>query len=213
MSQRFDSGLPRAQRTLIRRSIVGALGELCRARGGYLAHVGEMASPVAFGSTDDEQRIVEALQGKSPAVLVALGERTFGGLERELRGTLLVHVYACSSHARDQLARVAGDVASDGSAQADPGLEAIGEHLFERLAGASLPAANADRLRPQREFLAYEGQDYTVLEQVYELLVTTDVNPARDHIEIVTEIAASHVDADHPAASPTPSAVTTLEAP
>lgn len=224
MSHRFDTGLRVAQRTAIRREIVAALDELRRSPGPgalYLADVVDLPIPVPFTS-DEEVQIFRALTGgRSPIAAVTLGDRTFSsqGSDRdEWSGTLEVHVYSTSANARSPLARVAGDVTSEASVNADPGIDTTSEHILERLSGLPLRACRAAELRPVREGVVAYLEDSIVFEQVFSVETTTNVNPIRDLTQRTTEIDTSHTDHDNPlpagdadpATGPAPRPLTTL---
>ena len=64
----------------------------------------------------------------------------------------------------------------------------MAEHVFERLTGLHLTAANAAELRPVSEDLAFVDQDLTVWEQVYSVEVFTDVKPKRARTQVAVDI-------------------------
>lgn len=197
MAHAFDSGLARPQRTLVRDAVIAGLDELRRASGGYLAEVVPLAVPLVFTDGEEAWHFLDVVRGRSPVAGVALGSRDFsahGTGASEWHGELEVLVYLASAAKRSHLARVAGDVVSDASDQAEPGLEVIAAHVFERLAGRYFDSSTGGILRPQRERIAYFGADYTVIEQVYQLQLVTDVNPARDLVQVLETIRAAHTD-------------------
>jgi hypothetical protein len=140
------------------------------------------------------------VNGRSPVVCVALGDRRFDSTNtdaRQFRGELDVHVYMVSSHARGLLERTrGGDAPATASNSADPGLEVVGEHVFERLAGFVLRDHRAAELRPEREEFAFVGDAFTVVEQRYSTQVTTNVNPRRSYTTTATEIDTTHTDTE-----------------
>ena len=92
------------------------------------------------------------------------------------------------------MARFVGDVVSAASDQADPGLEVMAEQVFDRLAGRYFDSATGGILRPTSERIAAFTEQYTVIEQVYQLDLVTDVNPGRDLLEVLESIRAAHTD-------------------
>jgi hypothetical protein len=198
MTHAFDSDLAKPQRTLVRDGVVAALEGLRRPTL-YLAAVVLLPAPIRAGQQHEEAFLREAVSGQTPAVAIALGGRDFesvGTDNIEWTGDLDVHVYCCTTHARGLVAgRTAADVVADADATADPGLETIGEHVFERLAGLPLTAANAAELRPVREEYTFVDADMTVVEQVYKVTVNTDVDPARARTQLALEVDATHTEA------------------
>lgn len=197
MAHAFDSELARPQRTIVRDAVIAGLDELRRASGGYLAAVEPLAVPLVFNDGEEAWHFIDVARGRSPIVAVALGARDYGPHgtgATQWRGELEVLVYIVSSAKRSHVARVAGDVASDASDQAEPGLEVIAAHVFERLAGRYFDESTGGILRPQRERLAYFGADYTVIEQTYQLELVTDVNPGRDLVQVLEDIRAAHTE-------------------
>ncbi len=227
MGHRFDSGLAVPQRAAIRQAIMDGLEELRRPTlpgGGtlYLEGIFELAVPVRFTQDADEEHFRVTLAGRSPAVAVALGDRSFsskGTDDDEWGGTLEVHVYTVSRNARGVMPRVAGDATSEASLAADPGIETITEHIFERLSGAVMRGARAAELRPVREGFVLFAEDAIVFEQVFEVDALTEVNKNRDLIVRLTSIDTSHTDAsaplppggDDPTTGPPPRTVTEIE--
>ncbi len=210
MSHRHDSGLTRAQRSLIREAIVAQLAQLivatkpeANAEGApedkFVVAVRALPQPVRLEGDSVDEHVLDALQGGSPAICVALGNRRFessGSDGRQWLGELDVHVYAVSSHARGMVdGRLAGDTVADGDSTKDPGLEVLCEHIFERLAGWPLTAARADELRAVREEFLWVGDDFTVVEILFTTRVTTNVNPNRDRTVLVEVIETTHTDA------------------
>jgi hypothetical protein len=200
----FDSGLPGPQRTLVRDAVVAALVDLLlpamHASGKkYLTQIVGLPAAVKFGS-DDEAFLRELINGQSPSVLVALGKRRFeadGTDNVEWRGELRVHVYVASSHSRGLVTgRLAADVVALADDHADPGVEVIGEHVFERLSGLPLDTARGSALRPDDEDLAYVGMDWTVLEQTYDVLLDTNVDPNRALTQKALDVFTTHKQPD-----------------
>jgi hypothetical protein len=208
MAHRFDSGLARAQRRLIREAIIDQLEQLIiatkpaanadgAAEDKFVVAVLPLAAPIQFDGATLEGHLLETLQGATPAILVALGNRRYdsaGTDARQWRGALDVHVYCVTHHARSLVDRLAGDVVSDANDAADPGLEVLLDHVFTRLAGHPLTEQRAGELRPVSEELVYTGDDYTVAEVRFTANVTSNVNKDRDRTVLVEVIKATHTD-------------------
>lgn len=199
MAHAFDTGLAAPQRTLVRAAVLAALAELQRSEGRYLAGLEPITSPLSFDREPDELYFNDLVRGRSPVVLVGLGVRDFeaGNGADVWHGLLTLHVYCCSGAKRSHLARVEGDVVSAADDQAEPGLEVVAEHVLERLAGRRLgSSALGGTIRPQREQMAYLGQAYSVIEQVYQVDLTTSINEARDLTTVLADLDARHIDTD-----------------
>lgn len=198
MAHAFDSSLLRPQRRLVREAVIAGLADLKRSQGAYLVDVFALAVPVpTFGENDESQHFIEVCKGRSPLVAVAVGNRDFashGTGASEWHGPIDVHVYIASASARGHMARIVGDVVSDGSDQADPGIEVMAEQVFDRLAGRYFDSATGGILRPSSERIAAFTEEYTVVEQVYQLDLVTDVNPGRDLVQVLEDIRAAHTE-------------------
>lgn len=197
MALTFDSGLPKPQYTLIREAITAALADLRRPTK-YLTAVVDLAAPVHFGS-GDAVNLADAVKGRTPAVAVAIGSRDFesGGTDNtEWHGPVEVHVYCCTTHARGLVeGRLVTDTVALADDTKDPGLDAIGEHVFTRLAGLPLDDVYGGCLRARRYDVAYVGGDLTVVELLFQVDLQTNTNPDRAATTVVTEILATHAEA------------------
>lgn len=197
MARAFDSGLVAPRRTLLRQSIAAALSSLSHAGGQYLAAVLELPWPVSWSEGADEVgHWIDVVRGRSPVAGVALGGCEWqpqGGAGESWAGELSVSVYLASGNTRGHLARVAGDVVGESDHQRDPGLEVIGEHVFERLAGVRFPAIGC-QLVPQRDRWAWVSQELTVLELTLVARLHLLVNPDRDELTVHSSLDARHSD-------------------
>ena len=114
-----------AERTMIERAIVAALGRLHRNAGGYLEALDLYNGELAASEEDD---LRDRLLGRVPAVLVTGGRETFTGRSirrTALEGTLEVEVIVISGHLRSREARAHGDEVSLLDPRADPGVNRI----------------------------------------------------------------------------------------
>lgn len=140
MPHAFDTGLLKPQRTLIRDSIVAMLSGLLRANGGYLAAVIPWGG-VVRGYTDEVgiDAIKRALQGKAPAIAVAVGDRVsspagMGGKSHQSELELVLYHY--SNHPASLTeGRVAATAAALATTTLDPGLDVMLEHAHELVIG------------------------------------------------------------------------------
>ena len=200
MAHTFDSGLEKPQRTLVREQIVTALADLrfAAAEPKYLRAIKHLpATLIGEGAEDFLKR---AVNGQMPAVAIAIGERKFnsGGNDNlEWAGAASVHIYIVTAHQRDVVdGRTVADVVALADDTADPGLDVIAEHVFERLAGLPLTDANGGCLRPVSEEPLFVDLDRTVFEQVYAVELQTDVNPNRHLTEVAEDIETEHEEDD-----------------
>lgn len=146
MAHAFDTGLPRAQRTLIRDGVVELLGGLLRANGGYLAAVIPWGSIVrGYTDADGIDELKAALNGRAPAIAVALGDRVTspGGMgSNGWKSDLELVLYHYGNHPRSLTAgRTSIDARALASDVRDPGLEVMLEHAEELVVGQRVGAA------------------------------------------------------------------------
>jgi hypothetical protein len=148
---------------------------------------------------DDVDYILHTVGGQFPAILVALGRKTYrpaglSGPRDQYQGTLEVFVYVASDNARSpDLARVAGDAAAAASNERDPGTETMLEHVEELLLGYQPPSANDTvyQLVPLEESELWHGfgdNHVTVWEQRYEVAVQRDLLRHKDVDETLVDI-------------------------
>jgi len=217
MGHRFDTGLPRAQRTLIRDAVIARFAVLTKTRGMYLRSVLALPRPIQGEGDEDTLGIVaDALAGNTPAVMVSLGRKTYeatgmGDPPDQFRGRLELYVYAVSSHARGHIARLAGDAVADARNDADPGVETILEHCEELLCGAELGLPTVYEIRPVDESEIYTGADYGIWQQHYELAVQRDIDLNRGVTRRITEIQSRHLVDGAGTANPVAETLTRLE--
>lgn len=207
MAHQFDTGLAMPQRTLIRRGVVELLSGLKRSNGGYLKDV------VSFGgvvrSFTDEVGIDllwTTLQGRTPAIAVALGDRitAAGGIggTRGI-GELELLVYFYSQHARDIMAgRHEKDVVAVADDSKDPGLDVMMEHAEELLIGQRLgatavtnPVGEVNRATASIKQIVFGREEelrtehgFTLWVQRYQVTVTRSINKLRDVSQLITEL-------------------------
>lgn len=207
MAHSFDTGLSRAQRTLVRSGAVTLLAGL-KLPGGYLRAVIPWGG-VVRGFTDDMgiDLLWEALRGRAPAIAIALGDKAMsqagmGGFN--LVGELELLAYVLSMHPRDtELGRHEPDATSLASNTADPGLDTILEHVEELLIGQRAGAsATIKQIRYTREDELRTEGGYTLWVQRYTVTVGRTINPNRGISEILRELRATVRTSDDSMAAP-----------
>ncbi len=217
MPHAYDTGLPMAQRTILREAIARRLQPLLKSNGGYLAAVVELpkqARNVAPDS-DDESMLFKFLGGRSPAVGIALGRRSSessGSLATEMRSTIDVHVFIISQHSRDHVdGRLAADAVAIADVTKDPGIEIMLEHVEQLLQGHTPRDADGSEIATLGEMRATDEDeldtfaDITVWEQRYEIAVERVIKPARAVTQLLLSIQGLHRE-DGTAALPTDAA-------
>ncbi len=191
---RYDSGLHRAQRSEIRQILVDRLGALLFSNGRYLRSIRQLPRPLKGDSPEEIDLIVNELQGQSPAVLVAIGRKTYQAAGMEIpavsyRGELELAVYVVCTNARArQDGRLSTDIAGQSDPLADPGIETVLEHIEELLLGQELNIKSVSELRPVSEDELATFGDLSIWEQRYTLAVERVMNPERDNGEALTAI-------------------------
>jgi len=191
-SQKFDTGLSLAQRTLIRRALVAHLGTaptgrgtpLLATAGGYLAAIGELPRPMRSGSEEELALLGQALQGVvSPALAVALGDQEFSavGMGGETYvGELELAVYAVSGNMLSFVAgRLEPDALADTDPTADPGIDTMLEHVHELLSGRDLDIPTVQQLRPRSEREVATDPEISIWELRFVLGVDASIDPQR----------------------------------
>lgn len=203
--QRFDSGLQRPQRSVIRQALVDRLGStatgngrpLLKLRGGYLARIGMLPRVLKSGSEEDVAFLWIALQGAVPALCVALGRMDLspagmGG--EDYTGELEIAIYSVSQNLRALVdGRLSPDVVASADPTADPGIETMMEHVREILSGQELGIDGVHELRPRFEDELATGGDVSIWEQRFTAIVEVSVNPQRANSDLVTSIETQHV--------------------
>lgn len=208
MGQVFDHGLAKPLRTLVRDGVVAALHPLLLSEGtGYLEAVEPFGSVVRTDDPATVGLVHELLQGRAPAVLVALASKTteeYGNQGRRWMGLLTVQVIVYSSHARSIEARLAGDVVSEARSQADPGIDVMLEHLEELLFDNNLGiGAKAHTLFPVGEEELGTEAGHTIWMQTYQIRINRDVLDSRTALKRIADFmtvwraAATPTDTPH----------------
>lgn len=194
MAHSFDTGRPRAQRTLIRDRAVTLLSGLLRANGGYLQAVAPFGGVVR--SYQDPPEIIDelwnTLNGRAPAIAIALGDWAGGAAGMggfNLKGDLELLVYFFTNHARDlELGRHSIDAVALASDTADPGLDVMMEHASELLIGQYgdvSPTIKQLRLNREEEIRTELG--FALWVQRYAITVTRTINPHRGVTQLLEE--------------------------
>lgn len=181
MAHAFDTGLPTAQRTLIRNGAVTLLSGLLASNGGYLAAVVPWGG--VLRSHQDEigiELLRQKLLGRTPSIAIALGDyvpdsKGMGGFN--FAGELELLVYFATNHQRDlESGRLAIDAAGLAADTADPGLDVIMEHAQELLVGQRCGASSTiKQVRPEREEELRTEPDLTIWVQRYSVITTRKV--------------------------------------
>jgi hypothetical protein len=208
MPQQYDTGLASPQRTLLRNGVITKLGPLLKANGLYLTAI-EPIARMYKGAGDEEGLglIQRALQGRAPAILVALGKATdhASGMSDDVgRAEVDLGVYVVSLHSRDmETGRLTTDVVGAADVTADPGIETMLEHVHQLLEKQDLGVATIYEPRRKSEDEVFTGADFTIWEQVYGVLVDVDIKPFRAR-PIVTSFETKHTqpDANDPIPNP-----------
>ncbi len=230
MAHAFDTGLARAQRTLIRDGVVTLLSPLLRANGGYLAGVIPFGG-VVRGYTDEVgiDLLKAALNGRAPSIAIGLGDRSsesagVGGFN--FKATLELVLYHYANHGRSLTeGRTKIDAAAIASDVADPGLDVMLEHAEELVLGQLVGGALAQnvvgekthraltihRIVPTREEELATEAGVTLWAQRYNIMVTRTINPARGVSQMIEEIRTIVRPSDAAAAELDPPEVVELQ--
>jgi hypothetical protein len=199
MAHVFDSGLAGAQGTLIREALADALAELRKQppASKYVVSIVQLPAPLI--GPEAEELLRRMVHGY-PAVAIALGDRSYqasGPGVTEWQGTQRVHVYLASAHTRGLVdGRTMIDAVAQARDDADPGLDVLAEHVFERLAGLSLAAARGGHLVPISAETAFVDADRTVLELTFDVDLAATVNPDRAVTEVLTDMHTTHTETE-----------------
>jgi hypothetical protein len=203
----FDTGLSVPQRRLLRDAIVTALAPMLRASGRYCDAVVAYDRPVKTGAEQEIGELIDTLNGRDPAIAVALGRQIFTpdgvrGDRGTHAGTITAFVYYLSRNLRSHMARVAGDVRSGQVDTADPGIEVMLEHGLEILTGAKVTddSGTVHRLIPKDEDELETGADYSLWCQTFEVRVQRDRKLKKGVSQRVTTIVTTHD--EHPDLTP-----------
>lgn len=125
-------------------AVLVRLSGLMAENGGPLRHLGPYNGEEA-NTDDSEQEFFQALQGRAPAMLVAIASSTDEGHSTRASDYLervVVEVLAVSAHARDAVA------ATRGTGAGDPGIYHLVWAARALLAGMPSGVAGAGRIRP-----------------------------------------------------------------
>lgn len=190
----YDTGLPRAQRTMLRAALAARFADLLKTNGGYLRTITTI--PKLIKGEDDLGWIGMRVQGGTPCVIIALGDKKYESVDIDdiYEAEIDVTLYVCSAHARSVLeGRLETDVVAASDATADPGIDTILEHLEERLLGQAfdlggLESQRTSPMEPQAENEFVTDGEITVWEQKYSVWVPREVNPNRAITQLNTSI-------------------------
>lgn len=198
MPHKFDTGLAKPQRTLIREAIIAKLAPLLTTANParYVAAIKPLPRALrGEGDGDGFAMLKYEVAGKAPCILVAVGRKRYDSSVNplEARGELEVAIYLVSSHARGIVSgRLAIDAVATADLTKDPGIEVMLEHVEELLLGQPLGIAGVDMLRPTDEDEVVTFEDFTAWELRFVVAVERVINPNRDETELVTSIEGKH---------------------
>lgn len=220
-AQVYDTGLLVSQRSAIRAQVIENLAPLLFSNGMYLRAIKPLARPLAGAGDEEGLALINlALGGQAPAVLVALGKKTYEAAGSDYtigRGILDVVVYVCSANPRAMdVGRLSPDVVSMTDVTADPGIETMLEHVEQLLDGQDIGVHTVYEMLGEAEDVVYSGLDYTIAEQLYRVKVDRVINAERLLTTIATSISATTTLGDNdPNTAPNPivTTITDLEAP
>lgn len=189
----FDTGENLPQRTRARNGAVALLAGL-QLPAGYLAAVIPWGGLVrGFTDTDGIDLLWTALNGRAPAIAIALGARTkrAGSVDGfASKHSLGLDAYFFSNHRRDETdGRLAPDVVALADVHADPGLDTMMEHAEELLIGqypGSVPSIKQIEFVDEDE-LRTEG-DFTLWVQRYSVVVDRIIKPNRTVIQLLVDM-------------------------
>jgi len=229
MAHAFDTGLSRAQRTLIRDGVVELLSGLV-APTGYLRTVIPWGG-IVRGYTDEigQDLLLAAFNGRAPSIAVALGDRVadaagMGGFN--FKGTIELVLYHYSNHPRSVTdGRTKLDASAVASDIADPGLDIMMEHAEELLIGQRLGGTSATnpvgqvtrstptikQIVPTREEELVTTAQHTLWAQRYAVTVSRTIDPHRTITQMLEEIRTVIRPTDEAAEDLTPPEVLELQ--
>lgn len=195
MGHAYDTGLSTPQRTAIRRAFAARLASLAKTSNPsrYLRAIVHLPR-TCRGEGDDRgmDMLLRALNGRSPSVAIALGRSSYqpeGDDPSELVGDLDIVVYVASSQGHDVVeGRLMPGPATANQLDADPGIDAMLEHVRERIAGQKLGIDSVQRPTLLEEDEVITLADLTVFEQRYRVRFETRINRLRSETRVVTSI-------------------------
>jgi hypothetical protein len=221
MAHSFDTGYETPQREVIRAGVIAELEKLKRTgptSGLYLQTVAGI--PSQLQATDEIDDVKRQCGGKIPAALVALGKSTFTpqavSKRDRFNDDVDIKVYMISTNERKpDLARVAGDVASQSSLQVDPGIETMLEHSLELLNQLTFaPPADAPaciyQMFPQEQDELFHDAEMTVWLQRWSVRLVRAFARDKGITQLVTEVLTT-VHQDGAPAEDDRQVLTTLE--
>jgi hypothetical protein len=188
----FDSKLAAPQRTLILNGVVSLLASL-KLPTGYLASVVPFGAVIrSYTDADGIKMLYEALLGQTPAIAVALGNRSSkpagSGFHHVAEIDLLL--YFASNNMRDLAkGRLLIDDSGTAANTADPGLHVMMEHAEELVIGKRCGVSNTiKQIRPDREEELATLDDMTIWLQTYQVTVARSINEHRSVTQILDSI-------------------------
>jgi hypothetical protein len=192
MAHTYDTGLAKAQRTLVRNAVVARLALLKRPDLYLQAVVGVPSRIQGRSDEDGIGALYEALNGAAPAAAVALGRgdtAAAGQNAAHARKTIELVVYVASNNSRGMVdGRLAGDPASAASNAADPGIETMVEHVEQLLLGFDLGIDGVEEIRAVSEDEVVTAQNITIWEVVFSVRVDRSINHDRAVTQLLLDI-------------------------
>lgn len=193
---KYDTGLARAQRTLLRAAIAAQFSDLMLANGGYVRAIKSIPRPLK-DSEEELGWIGMHAQGQSPCIIIALGGKKYESVDvgaDVYRANIDVAIYICSTNVRGLIeGRLETDTVAAGDATKDPGIDTMLEHVEERLLGQSfklggLASQRTSEMDPESEDELFTNGELSIWEQKYSVWVPREVNPNRAITQLNTSI-------------------------
>lgn len=196
MSHVFDHGLSLPVRTLVRLAAIARLAPKARANGGYLEAI-EPFPYVVQGVRDEDgvDHAFQVLNGRAPAVLIALGDKRFESTsttQHRYQGDLGLQVLIVSNSSRGLLDRLTLDPVAEADDTADPGADVILEHVAELLIGCDLGiGSKVQDPRPVSEEHLGTEEALTLWALNFTISAAASVKPTREQLERLSLIVST----------------------
>lgn len=195
MSHAFDSGLSLPVRSLIRVGVAGLLVGKLRPSS-YLAAVIPFPRVIADRhDTDGIDHAMEVLGGRSPALLVAVGDARFASVSTTIhryQGEHEVQIVALSNSGRGLLDRLTIDPVALVDDTADPGIDVMLEQVGDLVTGRDLGAGPGVEDPILKSISHLETDKALTLWAInFTVRAAASVKPTREQLERLTLIVAT----------------------